>query len=98
VDRLHRRGPVFEQESLVELASIIATADVYVGNDAGPTHLAAALGRPTVAIFGPTPPSVWRPLGENIHVVCGNAPADDPFSGITVAQITNIVTGYSLAR
>jgi len=41
----------------------------YVGNDSGISHLAVALGIPTVAIFGPTDQTVWAPRGEKIFVV-----------------------------
>ena len=44
-------------ENLYELACWLATARVYIGNDSGITHLAAAAGVPVVAIFGPTDPS-----------------------------------------
>jgi ADP-heptose:LPS heptosyltransferase len=40
-----------------------------VGNDSGVTHLAAAVGTRTVALFGPTDPAIWRPLGEHVIVV-----------------------------
>jgi ADP-heptose:LPS heptosyltransferase len=46
----------------------------YVGNDSGVSHLAAALGVPTIAVFGPTDPTVWAPLGPKVAVV---APQDD---------------------
>jgi ADP-heptose:LPS heptosyltransferase len=42
---------------------------LFIGNDSGISHLAAALGIPTVAIFGPTDPKVWSPKGRNIAVV-----------------------------
>lgn len=40
--------------SLTELAGILASADLVVGNDSGIVHLAAAFGRPVVTLFGPT--------------------------------------------
>jgi ADP-heptose:LPS heptosyltransferase len=42
---------------------------MYIGNDSGITHLAAATGVPVVAIFGPTDPTIWAPRGENVRVV-----------------------------
>ena len=45
------------------------SARVYIGNDSGITHLAAAVGTPVVAIFGPTDPAVWAPRGERVAVV-----------------------------
>ncbi|MBP8128553.1 MAG: glycosyltransferase family 9 protein [Candidatus Hydrogenedentes bacterium] len=56
---------------LVELARVLAGARLYVGNDSGITHLAAAAGCPTIAIFGPTDPRVWAPRGEHVRVLQG---------------------------
>ncbi len=56
-------------ESLVELARTLAGATLYVGNDSGVTHLAAAVGCPTVAVFGPTDPERWAPCGPHVTVV-----------------------------
>ena len=63
-------------ESLEDVAALISCAAVYVGNDSGITHLAAALGAPTLAVFGPTDPVVWGPLGSACKLVRGT-PADD---------------------
>jgi heptosyltransferase-3 len=75
--------------NLYELACWLATARMYIGNDSGITHLAAAAGVPVVAIFGPTDPAVWAPRGEQVHVVSGNLEA------ITVERIFNEVTGIA---
>ncbi len=53
----------------VQLADRLSAAGRFVGNDSGTTHLAAALGVPTVAIFGPTDPAVWAPVGPHVRVV-----------------------------
>jgi heptosyltransferase III len=45
------------------LASLLRSASVMVGCDSGPTHLAAQLGIRTMAIFGPTDPARWGPVG-----------------------------------
>jgi len=54
---------------LMDLTKRLATASLYIGNDSGITHLAAATGCKTIAIFGPTNPSTWAPLGRNVHIV-----------------------------
>ena len=59
-------------DNLHELASWLSAARLYIGNDSGITHLAAAVGVPVVAIFGPTDPVVWEPRGERVRVVSGN--------------------------
>jgi ADP-heptose:LPS heptosyltransferase len=59
--------------NLDALAALAQRAGLYVGHDSGPTHLAAAVGAPTVAIFGPTDPQVYAPLGKHVHVVGGTA-------------------------
>ncbi len=48
---------------LTMLAAILARCQVVVANDSGPLHIAAALGVPTVALFGPTDPRLVSPLG-----------------------------------
>jgi ADP-heptose:LPS heptosyltransferase len=53
-------------ESLLDLAEWIAGARLYIGNDSGITHLAAAVGVPTLTIFGPTDPRVWAPRGASV--------------------------------
>lgn len=45
------------------LAAILSHGALYVGNDSGVTHLASLMGVPSVALFGPTDPASWRPLG-----------------------------------
>lgn len=54
--------------SLDALIPWLASASVYIGNDSGISHLAAACGVPVVALFGPTDPRVWAPRG-NVRVL-----------------------------
>jgi heptosyltransferase III len=56
-------------ENLFELARWLAGATLYVGNDSGITHLAAAVGVPVVALFGPTSPDIWAPRGANVTIL-----------------------------
>lgn len=55
-------------DDLYELACWLASARMYIGNDSGVTHLAAAVGTPVLALFGPTDPEVWAPRGNNVRV------------------------------
>jgi ADP-heptose:LPS heptosyltransferase len=48
------------------LGAVLARAGLFVGNDSGVSHLAAAWGTPTLALFGPTDPEVWSPQGPRV--------------------------------
>ncbi|MCY4074365.1 MAG: glycosyltransferase family 9 protein [Acidobacteria bacterium] len=66
--------------TLPQLCALLERCAVYVGNDSGPAHLAAALGLPTVTIFGPSAPGVTgpRPRGGAAAVEVGAAFACSP--------------------
>ena len=55
--------------ALTELAAFLKRCMVYVGNDSGVTHMAAAVGTPVVALFGPTDPGMWGPRGRRVCTV-----------------------------
>ncbi len=57
------------RSSLAELVAVTRRADICIGGDTGPTHLAAALDRPVVALFGPTDPARNRPWGTKVAVL-----------------------------
>jgi len=54
---------------LAQLTALIARCDVYVGNDSGVSHLAAAVGARTVVIFGPSDERQWAPLGPRVSIL-----------------------------
>jgi heptosyltransferase III len=56
-------------QDLQDLAEWIRGARLYIGNDSGISHLAAATGVPTLGLFGATDPAVWAPRGECVKVV-----------------------------
>lgn len=56
-------------ENLYDLACWLSRARLYIGNDSGISHLAAAVGVPTLAIFLTTDPSVWGPRGNHVRVL-----------------------------
>jgi heptosyltransferase III len=63
-------------EDLYDLACWIASARVYIGNDSGISHLAAAVGTPVIAIFVSTDPRIWAPRGEHVIVLENPAVAE----------------------
>lgn len=58
-----------EQPALPVLAALLEHCQVYVGNDSGVSHLAAAMGTPSVVLFGPTDARIWAPQGPSVRVV-----------------------------
>jgi ADP-heptose:LPS heptosyltransferase len=70
------RAPVIDMRgktNLKQLAALLQEVDLLVTNDSGPMHIAAALGTPVVAIFGPTNPKRTGPYGEIHRVIRGSA-------------------------
>jgi heptosyltransferase III len=57
-----------EIHDLYQLACWLAKAKLYFGNDSGVTHLAAAVGTPVLALFGPSDPAVWAPRGPQVQI------------------------------
>lgn len=76
--------PVLVDERPTVLKGLLAQAALAVGNDAGPCHLAGLIGTPTAAVFGPSDPHRWRPLGPRVEVV--RAEGGD-LSDVSVAQM-----------
>lgn len=63
---------VLSNISLAELMAVIGNVGrVFVGNDSGPMHIAAALGCPVVAVFGSSNPDVWHPWTPAAYRVLG---------------------------
>jgi lipopolysaccharide heptosyltransferase I len=58
-----------QQVNLKQLIALLERAHLFVGNEAGPMHLATALGKPVVAIIGPTRPELTGPFGPKTGIV-----------------------------
>ena len=78
--------------NLSRLAEGLNECRLFVGHDTGVTHLAAAVGTPTVALFGATDPDVWAPLGDHVRVVRS---ADDLMESIRVTDVVAEVSRYA---
>jgi heptosyltransferase-2 len=68
--RMHHQ-PIFltGQTNLAQVVAILSLADVLITNDTGPAHIAAALNRPTLVIFGPTDPRTTRPFSPVAEII-----------------------------
>ncbi len=66
---LDRISIVAGKAGLMESVAIVARAAAFVGPDTGMSHLAAATGTPTIAIFGPTNPGRYAPRGQRVVIL-----------------------------
>jgi heptosyltransferase-3 len=73
---------------ILDLAHELAVARFFIGHDSGISHLAAALGVPTVALFGPTDAVIWRPNGGHAEVVSSKTGCMD---GLLLADVLAVV-------
>jgi ADP-heptose:LPS heptosyltransferase len=65
----HHQPRIISGLNLKELAALISLSSLFVGNDSGPMHIAAAFARPLVVIFGSSNPTVWHPWTSAPHRV-----------------------------
>ena len=87
--------------TLLQLAALIARSRLFVGGDTGPLHLAAAVGTPTVALFGPSSPQRNGPYGSGHMVLHRELPCSHCYQrtcnhweclpGIEVDMVVNAV-------
>ncbi|MEP0846653.1 MAG: hypothetical protein HRF50_07495 [Phycisphaerae bacterium] len=74
-----------------ELAALLAGAAALLSNDSGPAHLAALLGTPTVTLFGPTSPTVWRPLGHAARALEGQPDSHGRDWGVRTDEVVQTI-------
>ncbi len=73
LERMRSISPMWAEDlPLIHVASLLDRCRCYIGNDSGITHLAAAVGIPTIALFGPTDPEIWGPRGERVAILRKN--------------------------
>ncbi|MBD3181412.1 hypothetical protein GF312_03910, partial [Candidatus Poribacteria bacterium] len=64
---------IIKDVNLLQLAALIQRCCLYIGNDTGPMHIAAALGIPVIAIFGPTDSGRSGPYGNKHIIITGHS-------------------------
>lgn len=90
-----RHGRVIDVAGLLtvgELCAALAGARTVVTNDSGPMHLAAALGTPTIGLFGPETPVMYGPLGERASALW-RPPVCSPCINVHENKVANCVRG-----
>jgi ADP-heptose:LPS heptosyltransferase len=78
---------------LSEIKALLAGAELFVGNDSGPAHMAAALGVPSVVVFGPTDPAIWGPWRTVSKVI----QSPEGIARVKVADVLDAVAGLKAA-
>ncbi len=78
---------------LSQIKSLLAFASLFIGNDSGPAHMAAAFAVPSVVIFGPSNPAIWGPWRAPAEVVT----AGGGIGQVTVAQVLDALTRLGVA-
>jgi hypothetical protein len=81
-----QRFDIHQPMDVLSLAESIARASLFIGNDSGPTHLAAQLGVPTLALFGPTDPQTWAPRGRQVRILA--PPSPRPMDWLSVEHVS----------
>jgi hypothetical protein len=61
--------PQLVRRPLDQVAALLCSCSAFIGNDSGITHIAAAAGVPTLALFGPADPLMWGPRGERVSIL-----------------------------
>jgi ADP-heptose:LPS heptosyltransferase len=91
--QIHARGRCVAHLALTQVIGLLSCADAFIGNDSGVTHLAAGMGVRTIALFGPTDPAVYRPLGPAVVVLRDPAAdfADRPSRTLQKAVLEHLV-------
>jgi ADP-heptose:LPS heptosyltransferase len=80
---------IAESLPLPTLGAVLQQAHFFIGHDSGLTHLAAAVGTPSLALFGPTLEAVWAPPAPHVQVVRRGANIGD----ISVDDVLNAIAG-----
>jgi heptosyltransferase III len=68
---------------LPEVKSLLTNASLFVGNDSGPAHMAAAFGIPSVVLFSTSDPTVWEPWQTESEVIV----AREGLEAVTVSRV-----------
>ena len=69
--------------TLSQVKSVLSNAALFIGNDSGPAHMAAAFGVPSVVLFSTSDPAVWEPWQTESELIV----APDGFDSVSVSRV-----------
>jgi ADP-heptose:LPS heptosyltransferase len=78
---------IYQNVPLAQVKSIVAGAQLFIGNDSGPAHIAAAFGVPVVVLFGPSDPVNWAPWRTEAQVLT----SPEEIGRISVGQVLSAI-------
>ena len=92
----NERVELAENLPLPELARRLRNCRVFLGHDSGISHLAAAVGTPSLLLFGPTDPAIWAPVNPQVRLLCSPSLTMD---GIEISDVLAICgASFQLAK
>jgi heptosyltransferase III len=87
------RWPCFAGAPLTRIKSLLSGATLFVGNDSGPAHMAAAFGVPVVVLFGTSDPLTWAPWRTSHRVLI----APEGIAAIPAARVIEALESLKVA-
>jgi ADP-heptose:LPS heptosyltransferase len=82
---------VYRNAPLKEVKGVVAGAQLFVGNDSGPAHIAAAFGIPVVVLFGASNPVTWAPWRTEAEVITES-------SGMASVEVARVIAAVGKLR
>lgn len=81
------RFKVYQNASLDTVKKLLRDAALFIGNDSGPAHMAAAFGIPCAVLFGPTDPATWGPWRTQARVLNQSMTADETLKAVDELKV-----------
>jgi heptosyltransferase III len=85
--------PAVANPTLARTKQLLAGASLFLGNDSGPAHMAAAFGLPSLVIFGASDPHTWSPWQTPSKILVSKGPIDSISSDQVIATLEKLCRG-----
>lgn len=68
-EKSKKNTKIINNLSISQLIAFLSECNLFIGNDSGPAHISAALGKKTIVLFGPQNPKRFGPIGKNVKII-----------------------------